>query len=111
MVPKRLSRVPAGQVSDYWWVEVDRATESLATLRAKFRAYLDFAARGQLGPDDVLPRVLVTVPDARRRDAILRILARLPDPAAELFTVALHDEAAALLVATALTPDGTNGHA
>jgi hypothetical protein len=110
VTPDAYAVLTAGQVSDYWWIEVDRATESEATLKAKCLAYLDFAARGQLGPDDVLPRVLITVPDVGRRDALRRILARLPDPASELFTIALHAEAAALLVATALTPDGTGGH-
>jgi hypothetical protein len=110
LTPDAYAALTTGPVSDYWWVEVDLASESVSTLRGKFLAYIDFAARGQLGPDDVLPRVLVTVPDVGRRDVLRRILARLPDPANRLLTVALHDEAAQLLVATALSPDGTGSH-
>ena len=76
-----------GRVRDHWWVEVDLATESLPTLKRKFLTYLDYVARGQLGPSDVIPRVLVTVPSEQRYIGVRELLIRLPDPADQLFGV------------------------
>lgn len=50
-----------GTVDHLWWVEIDRATESLEAVKRKLRAYLDFVNRGQLGPRGTIPRVLLTV--------------------------------------------------
>jgi hypothetical protein len=72
---------------DAWWIEVDMGTEHLPTIRRKLRAYLDFAQRGQAGPSGVMPRVLVSVPDERRREAVEGVIRRLPDPAHELLHV------------------------
>jgi hypothetical protein len=82
------------------WIEVDRATESLPTLRRKLLAYVDFANAGQLGPDDVTPMVLVAVPHERRLLAVSGLIRDLPEPAAKLIQVALFDEATHLLVDT-----------
>jgi hypothetical protein len=85
--------------SDYlWWAEIDRATESLPTIERKLRAYLDFECQGGLGPRAALPRVLITVPDEQRRVAVSGVVTRLPEPAGELFTVAVASEAVAALV-------------
>lgn len=80
-------------VRDHWWVEVDLATESLPTVRAKVAAYLDFRRRGERGPDDVLPWLLISTVGARRRAAIAQLVRRLPE-AAELVTVVESGEAA-----------------
>jgi hypothetical protein len=87
----------SGSVRDHWWVEVDKASESLPTVKRKLESYLDFVARGQLGPSDVMPRVLFTVPSTPRRGALHSILTRLPDPAQELFHIATEDHAVPLL--------------
>lgn len=63
---------------DHWWVEVDLATESLPTVRAKLQAYLDFQRRGERGPENVTPWVLVATSTERRRDAIRAMVRRLP---------------------------------
>jgi hypothetical protein len=72
----------ADDVEDSWWVEVDRATESLPTMKRKLRTYLDFVQRGQFGPDGVVPRVLITVPDdkPKRHADIKELFAHLPEP-------------------------------
>lgn len=75
------------EVEDCWWVEVDRATVSLTTLRSKLLAYVDFAITGQLGPDGVTPRVLVTVPHERRLEQVREVVAALPEPAGQLIWV------------------------
>lgn len=85
--------VSNGRVDHLWWAEVDRATESLATIGRKLRTYLDFVNRGGLGPRDAVPRVLVTAPDDRRQETIHKLTVRMPPPAPELFHVVLHEQA------------------
>jgi hypothetical protein len=86
-----------GRVDHLWWIEVDRATESLEAVKRKLRTYLDFIHRGQIGPREAIPRVLITTPDERRRRAIATLAARLPAPGDELFHVVLHEQAVAWL--------------
>jgi len=82
---------------DHWWIEVDLATESLPTVKAKLQAYLDFQQRGERGPEDVTPWVLVSTVTERRRDAIAATVRRLPG-AAGLVTVVTSTGAAARMV-------------
>jgi hypothetical protein len=86
--------VASGDYSDHWWVEVDLATEHLPVLKRKLITYFDFYNQGQLGPGEVMPWVLVTVPDAKRYSEIDRLIHQMPLQARELFTVALHNDAA-----------------
>jgi hypothetical protein len=79
---------------DHWWIEIDRATESLPTLTRKLRRYVDFAQRGQFGPGRVTPRVLVSVISDRRLEAVRALCAQLPLPAAQQFVVVRDREAA-----------------
>lgn len=76
-----------GHVRDHWWVEADLATESLPTLKRKFATYLDFVERGQLGPGNVIPRLLVSVPTEQRYETVRQLISRLPNPANQLFSV------------------------
>lgn len=77
----------AEQVSDDWFIEVDLATEHIPALRRKLESYLDFHARGQLGLNNIMPRVLICVPDTHRRDAVQALLDRLPNPRQKLLHV------------------------
>jgi len=86
--PDALAQLRHGTVQDYWWIEVDLATESLPTVRRKALAYLDFVERSQLGPEGVVPRVLFGVPSRQRLAAIQRLLNGLPTPADYMFRVA-----------------------
>jgi hypothetical protein len=96
--PDALVVVSSGEVEDSWAIEVDQATESLPTLRRKLKVYLDLVASGERGPDGgVLPRVLVTVPDAERLRAIQDVVRGLPEPAEELFAVVLEERAVAYI--------------
>jgi hypothetical protein len=83
---------------DHWWIEVDMATESLPTIRAKIQTYLDFWQRGAHGPDDLTPWVLISTVTAMRRDAIAAIVARMVG-AQEIITVVRSSEAAARIFA------------
>jgi Replication-relaxation len=81
---------------DHWWIEVDLATESLPTVRAKIQTYLDFRQRGARGPDDVIPWVLMSTVTAKRRDAITALVRRMPE-ALDLVSVVESTDAAGQL--------------
>lgn len=98
MKPDAYALLRLGSVEDSWAIEVDQATESLPTLRRKLLAYVDFAHAGQVGPDGVTPRVLVTVPHEQRLAGVQRVIAELPEPAPRLFRVALFERAVIELV-------------
>ncbi|MEU5428226.1 replication-relaxation family protein [Streptomyces olivoreticuli] len=83
----------AGEYDYATWVEVDRSTESLPTLRRKLAAYVDFVRRGQLGPGDVVPRVLVTVLNRARGEAVEGLVEGLLEPGRELVGVVMQDQA------------------
>jgi hypothetical protein len=87
--PDALVQLQHRAVTDYWWYEADLATESLPTIRAKLLVYLDFVHRGQLGPDGIVPRVLIGVPTGQRLAALRTVVNALPSPAAVMFLVAL----------------------
>ena len=81
------ARLERGQTIDYWWYEADMATEDLMTIRKKLLTYLDFVLRGQLGPDGVVPKVLIGVPTVKRREAVQEVINELSAPADSLFQV------------------------
>jgi hypothetical protein len=80
-------------VRDSWWIEIDRATESLPTIRAKLAAYRDFRRRGEQGPDGPMPWVLVSTISEARREAIAALVRQVPE-AGELVRVVQSPEAA-----------------
>ena len=82
------------QVRDHYWVELDLATESLPTLKRKLITYLDFVERSQLGPNGVIPLVLIVAPTEQRYNAIRLLLARMPEPADKLFGLVTESRAA-----------------
>jgi hypothetical protein len=96
--PDAYVRVQAQEIEDCWWLEVDRATESIPTLKRKLLSYVEFARAGQPGPDGITPRVLVTVPHDHRLTAVRTMIDDLPAPAAELIFPTLHDQAVGLMV-------------
>jgi hypothetical protein len=96
--PDALTKVQRERVVDYWWYEADLATESLPTIRRKLRVYLDFVARGRLGPDDTVPRVLIGVPTVARQMAVQSVVNSLPEPASLMFHVALLSDAVTVIV-------------
>lgn len=96
--PDAFVALSAGDITDDWLIEVDLATEHLPTIRRKADTYLDFFQRGQLGPHGVMPRVLITVPDEARQDAVQYILDCLPEPTAMLLHVVTHTQAVRYLV-------------
>jgi hypothetical protein len=85
-----------------WFCEMDMATESLSTIRAKGLRYLEHYRSGrQQHEHGVYPRVLWLAPNTRRAEQIEAALRRLPAEAERLFTVCRFEDAIALLVAEA----------
>jgi hypothetical protein len=83
-----------GTVEDHWWIEHDEATESLPTVERKLETYLGFWQRGGQGPQDVVPRVLVSAVTEQRAQALARMLGRLSPPMRDLVTVTTSGRAA-----------------
>jgi Replication-relaxation len=96
--PDAYALVAAGEVEDAWWLEVDRGTESPGTLRRKLSLYLLAAQAGVTGPDGIVPRVLVTVPNERRLDVVRNITDSLGSNAQRLIFVTLHERAVPFMV-------------
>jgi hypothetical protein len=97
--PDLFVRVGAGSVNeDRWMIEVDLATESSATIRAKALRHLAYYKSAS---EPVHPRVLWAVPDSRRAEQIADVLARLPADVKRLFAVCLLDGTVAFLAAEA----------
>src|SRR5262249_42214901 len=96
--PDAYALLTLGSVREHWWVEVDLATETLPTVKRKFLVYLDFVVRGQLGPGNLIPRVLVSASSPMRCADLRSIITRLPPPAEELFVACTSHEAATYLL-------------
>lgn len=89
--PDGYALLAAGEIEDAWWLEVDRGTESPGTLRRKLNLYLLAAQAGVTGPDGILPRVMVTVPNERRLTIVRSITDSLGASALRLISVSLHE--------------------
>lgn len=90
--PDAFAVMAHGDLEEHIWIEVDRGTESLGTLRRKLIGYLDEARAGDLGPDGVFPRVLVTVATRQRQEAVATLKAQLPEPASQLISIELFEQ-------------------
>lgn len=96
--PDGLLVLATADVADAWALEVDRATESLPTLRRQFARYLELLERGEGGPTGPLPRVLVTVPDDKRLSAVQAVVQAMPDSAHGLIHSSRQDTAVRYLL-------------
>jgi protein involved in plasmid replication-relaxation len=97
--PDLFARIGAGSANeDRWFIEVDLATESSGTIRAKALRHLAYYKSAS---EPVHPRVLWAVPDARRAEQIADVLARLPAEAKRLFAICLLNKTVAFLAAEA----------
>jgi hypothetical protein len=89
-------------VGDYelrWFIEIDRATESLPTVLKKCHLYADYYQSGQeqAAHGGVFPRVCWVVPDETRAERVLAAIHRDGSLPARLFTVTTSTSAIATL--------------
>lgn len=98
--PDAYTALATPRYRDVWWLEIDRATESAPRLREKIADYLDYAESGGIGPNGVLPRVLITTPDRQRAAVIGNIVATLATgDTGQMIAVTTHTHAAEFLIA------------
>jgi len=107
--PDAYAVVASDSVEDPLWIEIDQGTESVPTLRRKLHVYLDAARAGHLGPDGVLPRVLVAVNSEQRRGVVGDLISRLPAPASALLHVETQADAAVFILNTLHDQDAPDG--
>jgi hypothetical protein len=91
--PDAYATVESGGWEQHWWIEVDRGTESLPTIRRKLTAYLEAVRAGDEGPGGVVPLVLVTTATERRAAQLTSLIGSLPDPATRLIQTRLFETA------------------
>jgi protein involved in plasmid replication-relaxation len=92
--PDAAVTVQLGSYLDDYWLEVDRATESTTTIARTCDRYRAYWQTGRAQADGgVFPQVLWLVPDEHRYEQIVNVLARQPEAAWKLFTVALQRDA------------------
>jgi hypothetical protein len=96
--PDAYVRLATPHYTDSWLVEQDMATEHELEIRRKLRAYLDFVERGQLGPDGIIPRVLISTRTAKQAVIWEEVIRSFAEPASKLFHVITSDRAAAYMV-------------
>lgn len=82
-----------GDYEDHWFLEIDRATESIPTLLVKCQQYTAYRRTGREQQDGgVFPVVLWLVPDDRRLDRLTGALRSARSLDDDLFRVALIDQ-------------------
>lgn len=92
--PDAFVRIGVGESEEHAFVEVDRGTESARALGIKFDRYRAYWASGrEQRINDVFPRVVWLVPDARRYDQLLDVAGNQPAEAWRLFKMALFEDA------------------
>lgn len=83
----------SGDFEDHWFIEVDRATESLPTVLRKCEQYERYRRTGQeQAAAGLFPRVVWLVPDKARRDRVRAGIARSSALDERLFVVAVSDQ-------------------
>lgn len=77
----------------HWFVEVDRATASGATLDRKLAVYVSYwRGGGEIAARGVFPKVLWLAPNAHRLGVLRQAFGRTPKSAQVLFEAALFDD-------------------
>lgn len=90
----------------HWWVEVDRATESLPRILTKCRTYLDYWRTGiEEAATGVFPKVLWVAPNERRRDQLVKVVRRLGADDRLLFAATTDELASAVMAGRASEVD------
>ncbi len=83
----------SGDFEDHWFIEIDRATESLPVLLRQCAQYEAYRRSGvEQATTGVFPRVLWVVPDARRAGRLRAALAAARTLDNELFLVAATED-------------------
>jgi hypothetical protein len=87
-----------GEYEDHWFLEVDLATESPATVARKCEQYLAYMRSGkEQEACGVFPSVVWSVPDAKRKGSLQSNIAEALDKDSRIFVVITLDELESLI--------------
>lgn len=95
-----------------WFVEADRATEHLPTVIRKCQLYERYWRSGNEAErygQEVFPRVLWSVPDRRRAEAVQRAIRRTSNLTDDVFRVAIAEQTPAVLSGRAMNQETKGG--
>jgi Replication-relaxation len=96
--PDAFLSLGVGEYELRWFIEVDRASESLPVVTRKCRLYADYYQAGvEQAHGGVFPRVCWIVPNEARAERVGRAIARDRHLPAGLFVVAVSEQAVAVL--------------
>jgi hypothetical protein len=92
--PDAFVRINAGDFERAYYVEIDRATESVPALGRKFKRYVEYYRTGrEQARLEYFPHVLWLAPSERRKDVLVEAARRQPAEAWNLFMVRPYEEA------------------
>lgn len=99
--PDAFVRLGSGEYELRWFIEVDRATESLPVIVRKCRLYADYYQSGkeQATQGGVFPRVCWIVPDELRAERLRQAIARDRTLPERLFVVTTSEHSLTILTA------------
>jgi hypothetical protein len=96
--PDAFLRLGIGDYEAFYFIEVDRATQSRPAITRKLTRYRRYHQTGREQKRfGVFPKVLLLVPSERRKAALVDLAAAQPAASWELFQVARYDHAVAVL--------------
>jgi hypothetical protein len=100
--PDLFTVTSAGEYEDYWFMEIDLATESPSTVLRKCGQYLAYMRSGiEQAKSGVFPLVVWIVPDGKRKGSLQRHIADNFKANARLFIVLTLDELEPLVLSGA----------
>ncbi|GHG43939.1 hypothetical protein GCM10012320_08390 [Sinomonas cellulolyticus] len=103
--PDLFLRTVSGDFEDSWFVEADRATESLKAILRKASIYQRYAASGtHQAEHGVFPAIVWVTSSIERRDAIARVVAADSRLSPELFRTTTSEDFMALILAGGAPP-------
>jgi hypothetical protein len=96
--PDAFLRLGLGEYEAFYFIEVDRATQSRPAMTRKLTRYRRYHHTGrEQARFGVFPKVLLLVPSERRKAALVDLAAAQPPASWDLFQVARYDDAVAVL--------------
>lgn len=97
--PDAFVRLGVGEWEHSWFIEIDRSTESVATLTRKFATYRQYWTSGrEQAQHGVFPRVAWLVPDQPRHAVLVDVAAAQPEDSWSLWSIHRTDNAVDQLI-------------
>jgi hypothetical protein len=89
----------SGDYEDYWFFELDLATETVSRIVRKCAQYLDYYRSGnEQRVSGVFPVVVWLVPNEKRKETLVRRMCEELPQELDIFTVIIPDELKSILI-------------